>query len=524
MGTSAGEIQNARKRTKCVTKKIRRDKAPSSTSFLLPTLTMSAAADVNCNLPTPSTEDTVACFLRDINLTSSSLSSIALPLPQYPPQSISYSHLEVLRLDRNNLSSLPNEFLSLTSLKILFLGFNQFQLFPSILKEMRSLEMISFRDNHLTEIPEDHLPASLKWLILTNNHLSHLPASIGKLTKLRKLMLANNELASLPSELSQCSQLELIRLASNRLQEIPSWLFSHLPRLAWISLAGNPCLPTPSARSSSCPLISAADMEVGEPIGEGASGVVYKAICSSLSASSPLSQGTEYAIKFFKNGATSDGNTEDEKNISLSLPSHPSLIPVLATMLHPETLLFGLVLPLIPSSYIPLALPPSFASITRDVYRSDDSFTLPLTLSILLGISSCCALLHSQGIMHGDLYGHNILITRENLLTAASSSTLPRPDIQALSPFLVDFGAATCYGVERAVEGLLELIEVNAFSKLLEELLSRTFFPEDEKGEEVENRLKSLCETCGATDLQKRPRFREIENALRCLTEEIEWS
>jgi hypothetical protein len=467
-------------------------------------------------------------FLRDINITSSSLSTITLPLPlppQISSQSISYSHLEVLRLDRNQLSSLPDEFLSLTSLKILFLGFNQFRIFPTILKEMNSLEMISFRDNHLTEIPEDHLPHSLKWLILTNNHLSQLPASIGKLVKLRKLMLSNNELTSLPRELSQCSHLELIRLASNRLQEFPSWLCGDLPHLAWISLAGNPCLPTPTTPRPICPSISSSEMTIGEPIGEGASGVVYRATCCSLPSptstsapGSPLSLGTEYAIKFFKDGATSDGNTEDEKNISLSLPSHPSLTPVLATMLHPQTLLSGLVLPLIPSSYRSLALPPSFASITRDVYRSDDSFSLPSALSILLGISSCCALLHSQGIMHGDLYGHNILIPSA---TAPVTNTEEHRE-RKTAPFLVDFGAATCYSVSSvsAEKNLLELIEVNAFSKLLEELITRTVFPEEDQGghKEVEDELQSLCGACGAMDLQLRPRFREIEDTLRRLS------
>jgi hypothetical protein len=423
----------------------------------------------------------------EINLTNSNLS-------QFPIEILQHTSLEVLRLDGNQLTELPDEILGLTKLRILFLGGNNFTIFPKILGKMSSLIMVSFKSNQITHISEEALSPSLCWLILTDNRIESLPSSIGRLLKLRKLMLANNRLTSLPVEMSQCQELELIRLASNQFHEIPDWLFE-IPSLSWIALAGNPCFPTPQIDQRTQRMISPAEVSMGEKIGEGASGVIFKA--TSVDSSS-----CEYAIKYFKNGSTSDGNPLDEKDISLSLPSHPSLVPVLGTIINPETQLTGLVLPLIPSSYTSLAFPPSFATMTRDVYRADDAFTPQMTLSILAGISSCCSLLHSRGLMHGDLYGHNILIPQRN-----------SSDLQTLTPYLVDFGAATSYDsspphVDRA---LFELIEVNAFSKLFEELLSRTIFPENG---EMKNRLQSLCNSCSSKKLRERPRFLDIERSL----------
>lgn len=77
--------------------------------------------------------------------------------------------------------------------------------------------MLSFKANRLSYIPEDALSPSIGWLILSDNLLTELPKSIGKLTGLRKCMLAGNQLTSLPKEFGEgCINLELIRLADNK--------------------------------------------------------------------------------------------------------------------------------------------------------------------------------------------------------------------------------------------------------------------------------------------------------------------
>jgi Leucine-rich repeat (LRR) protein len=82
--------------------------------------------------------------------------------------------------------------------------------------------MVSFKSNRLRRVPPESLAPSVTWLILTDNALSELPPSIGRLRGLRKCMLAGNRLRALPGEMAACTQLELLRVAANELQEIPA--------------------------------------------------------------------------------------------------------------------------------------------------------------------------------------------------------------------------------------------------------------------------------------------------------------
>ncbi len=48
------------------------------------------------------------------------------------------------------------------------------------------------------------------------------------------------------------------------------------PRLAWFSVAGNPCCPDPPAREHPLPVVRQEDLDLGAKLGDGASGVVYR--------------------------------------------------------------------------------------------------------------------------------------------------------------------------------------------------------------------------------------------------------
>ena len=106
------------------------------------------------------------------------------------------------------------------SLEILFLLGNEFEGVPASLEPLPALRMLSFKACKLTLL-DRRLPASLSWLILTENQLFQLPEWLGELTAMRKLMLSNNRLASLPPSLASMGELELLRLANNRLEELP---------------------------------------------------------------------------------------------------------------------------------------------------------------------------------------------------------------------------------------------------------------------------------------------------------------
>ena len=75
--------------------------------------------------------------------------------------------------------------------------------------------------------------------------------------------------------------------------------------------------------------------------------------------------------------------------------------------------------------------------------------------------------LHEQGILHGDLYAHNLLYSLQPAMPHSSQEAPGRV-------LLGDFGAASCYDrADEVLAGRLERLEVRAFGCLLAELLAR---------------------------------------------------
>ena len=132
--------------------------------------------------------------------------------------------LRKLNAAKNGLSALPPSFASLRELRIAFFLGCAFETVPPVLGTLPKLFMLSFKANKLRCVPEESLAPSIGWLILSDNELPSLPASIGRLTGLRKCMLAGNRLTELPAEMGRCRDLELIRLADNRLREMPTYV------------------------------------------------------------------------------------------------------------------------------------------------------------------------------------------------------------------------------------------------------------------------------------------------------------
>ncbi|MGB3291531.1 MAG: leucine-rich repeat-containing protein kinase family protein [Phormidesmis sp.] len=403
--------------------------------------------------------------------------------------------LEVLDLSGNCFSSLPEAFSQLKRLKILFLNNNRFKEFPAVLAECPALSMISFKHNQIEVIGDRALSPTVRWLILTDNRLKGLPSTIGKLSKLQKLMLAGNQLQSLPDEMANCHSLELIRLSVNQLQALPAWLFS-LPRLAWLAYAGNPCCQGSPLAARSIPTINEDELQIGEVLGQGASGVIYKGLWAPAD-----SDRREVAVKLFKGEITSDGLPVDEMRACVAAGSHPSLVTVLGKLSDRVTAQVqgkaGLIFSCIPSDYTNLGNPPDLDTCTRDTYREGTSFELPMILRILRGIASAIAHLHGHGILHGDLYAHNILIN------------------DAGESFLGDFGAASFYRPSAAIARPLERLEVRAFGCLIEDLLNRCVPTDgDASAAATVASLRDLQRACMHSMPTERPLFAAISEYL----------
>lgn len=396
--------------------------------------------------------------------------------------------LEILNLTGNRLSSLPEDLGRLRRLRILFCSENEFTHLPAVLGQCPDLRMVGFKANRITHLEDGALPGALRWLILTDNRLTRLPSAIGRCHHLQKLMLAGNLLEELPPEMAACGNLELIRLASNRLEALPEWLL-HLPRLSWLAVGGNPCSPEPARSQPELRSIEWSALQLEERLGEGASGVIHRATWHEGDDAAPR----PVAVKVFKGAVTSDGLPAMEMAASIAAGTHPGLIQVLGEISGHPAGSAGLVMSLIAPDYWNLAGPPSLDTCTRDIYPDGCRFELPAVLRMAHRVASVARHLHERGIMHGDLYAHNILWHAEG------------------DCLLGDFGAASFHPTGPGMAAALERLEVRAFACLLEEWLERCDVPPDEP---VMDELWSLHARCISPAVSARPGFADIQAAL----------
>jgi len=440
----------------------------------------------------------IAAQIRAAKLAGSQRLNLSCGLKEFPVEIFDLADsLEILDLSGNELSSLPADFARLHKLRILFCSDNQFTHLPEVLGQCPQLSMVGFKANKIRKVPAASLGKSLRWLILTDNQISEFPAEIAQCTQLQKLMLAGNKLQALPEEMAACTRLELLRIAANRFSVLPEWLFA-LPRLSWLAYAGNPygkLSENNALLQNPVQSIHWQHLELQHKLGEGASGVIHQGTRHTPEKNSAV------AVKLFKGAMTSDGLPHSEMAACISAGAHPNLIAVHGKIdNHPDGST-GLVMSLISPSFHNLAAPPSLDSCTRDIYAADRRFTLNMTLRMAHGIASAAQQLHHKGIMHGDLYAHNILHNGDG------------------DCLLGDFGAASFFSPQDYLRAMpLQRIEVRAFGCLLGELLERCEIP----GESHDTRevLMSLQARCMQENTAARPLFSEILQILEELQQQ----
>lgn len=425
--------------------------------------------------------DPTLTLLRSGKLAGATRLDLACGLTEFPREVFALADtLEVLNLSQNQLDSLPDDLPRLRKLRILFASENRFRHLPGVIGNCPQLTMVGFKSNQIETMDAVAFPESLRWLILTDNRIRQLPGTLGRCTGLQKLMLAGNQLSDLPDEMRACVNLELLRLAANNFTTLPDWLLE-LPRLSWLALGGNPFCREVTPAAASVAEIDFAELEMQDKLGEGASGVISKAHWKSKSR--PV------AVKIFKGAVTSDGLPSSEMAASLAAGSHGNLVPLLGKISQHPSGANGLVMALIPPEFHTLAGPPSLDSCTRDIYAEETKFTLPVLLQMALGIASVAEHLQEQGVIHGDLYAHNILWN------------------DAGTALLGDFGAAS-YGHPETLLHRLQRLEVRAFGCLLEELLIRC-------DAEIPEQLHSLRDRCLSRFPHQRPLFPAVRKELQ---------
>lgn len=355
--------------------------------------------------------------------------------------------LEILDLSGNQLTSLPDELAKFQKLRIIFASNNQFETLPEVLGKCPNLEMVGFKANKISNVPANALPEKLRWLILTDNCIETLPDSLGERPRLQKLALAGNRLTELPQTMAQLTNLELVRISANQLVECPEHLLN-LPKLAWLAFSGNPFSQS-DIKIHSVPEVASSSYTLQEVLGQGASGVISKAVWNLPQAEFP----SEIAVKVFKGEVTSDGYPEDELKACLKVGRHPNLVQSLAQVNEEDY--SALIMGLIPSHYSNLGFPPCLDSCTRDTFPPGFTLSINEIDKIVAQMKDLFDHLHINKVSHGDLYAHNTLFDEEaNIIFG-------------------DFGAATMYHMlTETQQEKIRQIEQRALNHFIDDLLS----------------------------------------------------
>jgi hypothetical protein len=407
---------------------------------------------------------------------------------EFPAEIFEYADdIEILDMSHNHFTELPDILADLKNVRIAFFSGNKFTEFPTAFAACKRLEMVGLKSCGIETMGDHVLPPTLRGLILTDNNLEELPDSIGQLSALQKLMLTGNRLSSLPRTMENLKNLELIRIADNALEHAPAWL-SALPNLAWYADSENGYNSATPVEDVNIERFEWNDLIIGVKLGQSANNTVHAAT---------LADGSRVAVKIFGQGTMTDGSPNSDIAAALLAGNHPNIIGGLGKLVNTPNGEQGLVMPLVPQEYKTLGYPPNFSDLTRDSYAPGRKFSLEFITNVALDISNALQYLHAQGIMHGDVYAHNILCL---------------PDGKSK---LGDFGAASVYDRDSPAEAWREKLDVIGYGRLIEELLQRG--KSSETNTASMEQVRHLTELCLGSNIISKPTFAEINQSLQTI-------
>ncbi len=170
--------------------------------------------------------------LKELQLQENQIDSLPLGISKM-------KKLTKLSFYKNDLKALPLDLFHL-NLKIIDLYYNDLEVIPPEIGNLKDLEILFLAHNKIYELPESLGSLSkLDELYLHNNRLSVLPASLGELSKVQIVRVNDNYLSEFPNQFLGRSKLEYLDIANNQISTIPIGL-SSLPSLSLFTYQENP--------------------------------------------------------------------------------------------------------------------------------------------------------------------------------------------------------------------------------------------------------------------------------------------
>ena len=153
-------------------------------------------------------------------------------------------------IDKNILLSF---FINIVTLN---LSNNQLTALPDSIGKLTNLVILNLSYNQLKELPPDiGKLTNLTHLYISGNQLKELPPDIGKLTNLTHLYISHNQLKELPPDIGKLTYLEHLWLDSNQLKELPPDI-GKLTNLVTLNLSNNQLIKLPDSIGNLTDLIT----------------------------------------------------------------------------------------------------------------------------------------------------------------------------------------------------------------------------------------------------------------------------
>jgi len=143
-------------------------------------------------------------------------------LAQVPPAIASLTNLINLALHRNRIETVAMEISRLEKLKFVDLSYNKLSEIPASFCELPVLHTLNLGNNMLTSVPDVSKLKQLGKFFLDHNKLSTLPDGLCQLSNVSELYAQGNTISEIPTDIRQMSlALKVLDMSENTLTHLP---------------------------------------------------------------------------------------------------------------------------------------------------------------------------------------------------------------------------------------------------------------------------------------------------------------